>query len=134
VFTNMHRFKYLVDQRAGLGSSSALTVMFGVSDIYLSPNPPDDQQVGQPTRFLDHMFDVWVSRTAFATALSAANGGAGSYKWQAPPPGSGCGTEDADRYVSDSNRDGQFKLSWEWYCRDGKTLARVDPPTRPCPS
>ena len=73
--------------------------MFGVTDTYLDGH--------DPFVFLDRMFFVWMSRTGFPEVLAAANGGAGSYKWQRD-------------HLDAATRDQRFAAAWEHYCRRGQ--------------
>jgi hypothetical protein len=92
-------FAWLAERRRAMGSRSRLTVVFGVTDTYL--NGPD------PFVFLDRMFYVWMTRTGFPEVLAAANGGAGSYKWQRD-------------HLDARTRDERFAAAWEHYCRRGQ--------------
>ncbi len=93
-------FAWLAERRRHLGSHSRLTAVLGVTDDYL--DGPD------PFVFLDRMFFVWMSRTGFPGVLAAANGGAGSYKWQRG-------------HLDSTTRDQRFAAAWEHYCRRGQT-------------
>ena len=92
-------FAWLAERRRQLGSRSRLTAVFGVTDTYL--DGPD------PFVFLDRMFFVWMSRTGFPEVLAAANGGAGSYKWQRD-------------HLEHTERDQRFAAAWDHYCRRGQ--------------
>lgn len=92
-------FAWLAERRRLLGSRSRLAVVFGVTDTYLDGR--------DPFGFLDRMFFVWMSRTGFPGVLAAANGGAGSYKWQRD-------------HVDATTRDQRFADAWEHYCRRGE--------------
>ena len=93
-------FAWLADRRRRLGSRSRMTAVFGVTDTYLDGR--------DPFVFLDRMFFVWMSRTGFPGVLAAANGGAGSYKWQRG-------------HLDSTTRDQRFAAAWEHYCRRGQT-------------
>jgi hypothetical protein len=93
-------FAWLEERRRHLGSRSRLTAVFGVTDTYLDGR--------DPFVFLDRMFYVWMTRTGFPGVLAAANGGAGSYKWQRG-------------HVRAAGRDKRFAASWEHYCLHGQT-------------
>jgi hypothetical protein len=92
-------FAWLAERRRQMGSRSRLTAVFGVTDTYL--DGPD------PFVFLDRMFFVWMSRTGFPGVLAAANGGAGSYKWQRD-------------HLDSTTRDQRFAAAWDHYCRRGR--------------
>jgi hypothetical protein len=92
-------FAWLAERRRQLGSRSRLTAVFGVTDTYL--DGPD------PFVFLDRMFFVWMTRTGFPGVLAAANGGAGSYKWQRD-------------HLDATTRDQRFAAAWDHYCRRGE--------------
>jgi hypothetical protein len=93
-------FAWLAERRRLHGSRSRLTAVFGVTDTYLDGR--------DPFVFLDRMFYVWMTRTGFPGVLAAANGGAGSYKWQRD-------------HVDATTRDQRFAAAWEHYCRRGRT-------------
>ena len=92
-------FAWLAERRRLLGSRSRLTAVFGVTDTYLDGR--------DPFVFLDRMFFVWTTRTGFPEVLAAANGGAGSYKWQRD-------------HLDATTRDQRFAAAWEHYCRGGE--------------
>lgn len=96
-FQNQGRIHWLAERRKGRGSDSHLSVLFGVTDKYVSDYS-----------FLDRMFYVFVNKSGYRGLLLADNGGAGAWKWDAPE-------------LSSSSRDVRFATSWDWYCRQGKT-------------
>jgi hypothetical protein len=91
-------FAWLAERRRELGSRSRLTAVFGVTDDYLDGH--------DPFTFLDRMFFVWMTRTGYPGIIGAANGGAGSYKWQRD-------------HLDSATRDQRFAESWDHYCRQG---------------
>lgn len=93
---NPTRFKWLVDRRAALASSSRLTVVFSVYDADLNRSQKQNA-------FMNHLFWVWRHKTQFPSTINATNGGAGSYKWEG---------------IADTGRDSVFKNAWNYYCRD----------------
>lgn len=95
-------FAWLAERRRLRGSRSRLTAVFGVTDAYLDGR--------DPFVFLDRMFYVWMTRTGFPRVLSAANGGAGSYKWQRD-------------HLDATTRDQRFAAAWEHYCGHGRTFS-----------
>jgi hypothetical protein len=97
------RLRWLAGRRRELGSSSRLTVLFPTTDVA----PVDFLGTAEPDVFLDRMFHVWATRTAFRGLMLADNGGIGTYKW--------------DEKVTDPTRDARFVESWDHYCRDGAT-------------
>jgi hypothetical protein len=104
------RLLWLAARRQEMGSSSRLTTLFPTTDV----RPVDYLGSAEPEVFLDRMFHVWATRTAFRELMLADNGGIGTYKW--------------DEKVSDPVRDTLFVDSWNHYCRDGATTTlRGDP-------
>lgn len=97
-------FAWLAERRGLLGSRSRLTAVFGVTDTYLDGR--------DPFVFLDRMFYVWMTRTGFPAVLAAANGGAGSYKWQRD-------------HLDATTRDQRFAAAWEHYCGRGQTFSHA---------
>lgn len=106
-FGTWKKFAWLVQQRASLGSSSHLSVVFGVTDSMVGTS---DAYI-----FIDRLFYVWVTRSGFPSTLSWENGGAGAYKWEAAT-------------VSSANRDNLFADSYNHYCF-GATESRFPNPT-----
>ena len=76
------------------------------TDVYL--NGP------APAEFLDRMFLVWATRTGFPDVISAANGGAGSYKWQ---------RSHLDARLGEA----AFTGAWYHYCQAGRTTPLAGP-------
>jgi hypothetical protein len=99
-------FAWLHERHRAIGSRSLLTAVFGVTDAYLRGPAPGE--------FLDRMFLVWATRTGFPEVISAANGGAGSYKWQRG-------------HLDPTLRDGAFTAAWDHYCRAGRMTPLVGP-------
>jgi hypothetical protein len=99
-------FGWLDERRRALGSRSRLTAVFGVTDVYLDGPAPAE--------FLDRMFLVWATRTGFPQVIGAANGGAGSYKWQRG-------------HLDARLRDEAFTGAWDHYCRAGRTTPLAGP-------
>ena len=91
------RLHWLAQRRKSRSSDSHLSVMFGVTDKFMSD-----------WTFLDRCFYVFVKYSGYRGLLLADNGGAGSWKW------------DRDALES-SSRDVRFADSWRWYCQQGKT-------------
>ena len=84
--------------------------MFPTTDV----TPLDFLGNAEPEVYLDRIFHVWATRTAFRGLMLADNGGIGTYKW--------------DEKVSNPRRDTHFVRSWNHYCRDGaKTTLRRHP-------
>lgn len=96
-FQNQGRLHWLAERRKSRSSDSHLSVMFGVTDKYVSDYT-----------FLDRMFYVFVNRSGYRGLALASNGGIGSWKWDSPE-------------LSSSARDVRFATSWDWYCRQGQT-------------
>ncbi len=67
------RFKWMVGRRAELGSTSPLSLAFGVTETYLDRSQADV--------FLDRMFYVWRHKSGFGSLLFPGVGGVGAYKW-----------------------------------------------------
>jgi hypothetical protein len=99
-------FAWLAERRRALGSRSRLTAVFGVTDVYLDGPAPSE--------FLDRMFLVWATRTGFPEVIAAANGGAGSYKWQRG-------------HLDPRLRAEAFTAPWDHYCRGGRTTPLAGP-------
>ena len=99
------RLQWLAGRREELRSRSRLTVIFPTTDV----RPVDYLGSTEPEVFLDRMFHVWATRTAFRALMLADNGGIGTYKW--------------DEKVTDPLRDTLFVESWNHYCRDAETTA-----------
>ena len=99
-------FAWLEERRREIGSRSLLTAVFGVTDVYLDGPAPAE--------FLDRMFLVWATRTGFPRVISAANGGAGSYKWQ---------RAHLDARLGDQT----FTAAWYHYCGAGRTTPLAGP-------
>jgi hypothetical protein len=95
-------FAWLSERRRTLGSRSRLTAVFGVTDAYLDGH--------DPFLFLDRMFFVWMTRTGHPEILAAANGGAGSYKWQRD-------------HLDAATRDQRFAAAWRHYCGRGQAYS-----------
>jgi hypothetical protein len=95
-------FAWLAERRRALESRSRLAAVFGVTDTYLDGH--------DPFVFLDRMFFVWMSRTGFPEVLAAANGGAGSYKWQRD-------------HLDATTRDQRFAAAWRHYCGRGQAYS-----------
>ncbi len=102
------RFHWLAQRRESLGSSSALGLLFGVTDTYLTGV--------NPGIFLDRLFYVWRTGSGYPSTLLLANGGPGSWKWHDQSP---------------TSRDELFRQSFEWYSVAGDTSSRLGPV--PCP-
>lgn len=105
------RFRWLMNRRRLKRSDSRITVLFGVTDDGKRPGRAEYMDGPRPAEFLDRLFYVWVSGTPYPEILAAANGGAGSWKW------------DAQAHHTEI-RDEQFAESWNHYCRDGKRSPR----------
>ena len=95
-------FAWLAERRRALGSRSRLTAVFGVTDTYMDGH--------DPFVFLDRMFFVWMSHTGYPEVLAAANGGAGSYKWQRD-------------HLDAATRDQRFAAAWRHYCGRGQAYS-----------
>jgi hypothetical protein len=106
-FGTWKKFAWLAEQRSNLGSSSHLSVVFGVTDSMVGTS---DAYI-----FIDRLFYVWVTRSGFPSTLDWTNGGAGAYKWEAAA-------------VSSANRDNLFADSYNHYCF-GNTSSRFTNPT-----
>ncbi len=94
---------WLMNRRSQLSSQSRVTMMFGVTDAYLSGPTP--------YKYLDRMFYVFRTQSGFPSLMLAAQGGIGSYKWENTPG-------DAQR-VTSTGRDETFRTSWNYYCGGG---------------
>ncbi len=103
---NQKKFAWLVQRRGDMGSSSQLSVVFGVTDSMVGTS---DAYI-----FIDRLFYVWVRRSGFPSILSWENGGAGAYKWEAAT-------------VSSANRDNLFADSFNYYCFGGTDSRFPDP-------
>jgi hypothetical protein len=101
-----HRLDWLMAQRDALGSPSRVTAVFGVTDKGRRPGTQEYLRGRRPAEFLDRIFEVWMTGSGHPELLAAANGGAGSYKW------------DRDA-VSDPSRAGDFVASWRRHCEPG---------------
>lgn len=101
---NLGRFQWLADRRAGRGSQSHLTLLFGVTDAYLDG--------AQPAVFLDRMFYVWATRSGHPSVILQENGGVGAYKWEA-----------AD--VGNTSRDLAFQEAYQHYGVMGLRTSRL---------
>ena len=114
-----HRFDWLMKRRAEKRSHSRITVVFGVTDTAQPPKRGklDFVKGPRPAHFLDRLFFVWMNRSGHPEIISAANGGAGSWKWERAN-------------VSTSGRDDAFVQSWRHYCQQGKRTNRVDDDVR----
>lgn len=113
---SLARYSWLVARKGAKSSTSPLSVVFGVTDRYMSGT--------DPAIYLDRMFYVWATRTNHPEAISIANGGAGAWKWDPNHPPGGFGT-------SSTSRDQAFAESLDWYSVQGKTTSRLGPV--PCP-
>ncbi|MEN9796952.1 MAG: hypothetical protein RL653_648 [Pseudomonadota bacterium] len=102
------RFHWLAQRRTARGSSSQLSLLFGVTDTYLTGT--------HPGIFLDRMFYVWRARSGYPSLLLSGNGGPGAWKWHDQSPAS---------------RDALFRASFEWYVGAGNTSSRLG--QVPCP-
>jgi hypothetical protein len=98
------RFHWLNERRTARGSSSQLSVLFGVTDTYMNG--------AAPAVFLDRMFYVWATRTGHRWAILQANGGPGAWKWDQP-------------YMSNTSRDLAFAESFQHYSVAGLTTSRL---------
>jgi len=94
--SELARFDWLRARRDGRGSTSELSVLFGVIDAYMDGT--------YPAWFLDRMFYVWVDRTDHADLFhrSAGGVGPGAYKWDEPS-------------MSNTSRDLAFYESYQHY-------------------
>ncbi len=90
------RFNWLAQRKIVQSSSSRLTVVFSVYD-------QDLNRTQKQNAFMNHLFYVWRHKTAYPNTLLAANGGAGTYKWES---------------IGDTGRDAVFQSAWNYYCRD----------------
>lgn len=104
------RFVWLMKRRAALGSSSPVTVAFGVTDTYMNG--------ANPAIFLDRMFYVWVTQSGYPSVLGLGNGGPGAWKWAASA-------------VSTSGRDQAFANSYAHYVVAGQKTSLLG--QVPCP-
>lgn len=100
------RFMWLVNRRNSRSSSSRLTAVFAVVDAYL-----DRQQ--RQNAFMNHCLWVWRHKTGYPSTINAANGGAGTYKWET---------------IGDAGRDAVYQTAWNYYCRDFSTGAGAGAP------
>jgi hypothetical protein len=73
------------------------------------PPPPPPRPSASPGWPGLHLF-VWMSRTGFPEVLAAANGGAGSYKWQRD-------------HLDATTRDQRFAAAWRHYCGRGQAYS-----------
>jgi len=97
------RLRWLAGRRQELGSRSRLTVLLPTTDV----RPVDYLGSTEPEVFLDRMFYILASRSAFRALMLSENGGIGTYKW--------------DEKVRNPDRDTLFVEAWNHYCRDGAT-------------
>ena len=102
------RFHWLVGRRTARGSASQMSLLFGVTDTYLTGT--------NPGFFLDRMFYVWRARSGYPSLLLAGNGGPGAWKWHDQSPVS---------------RDALFRESFEWYVAAANLSSRLG--QVPCP-
>ena len=114
--STLARYDWLVARRAAMGSRSPLSVLFGVTDRYMTG--------ASPAVFLDRMFYVWATRTRHPEALDIANGSVGAWKWTPRFVPGGFGT-------SNPSRDLAFSDSVNWYGVAGMRTSRLGPV--PCP-
>lgn len=98
------RFAWLAARRNARGSVSHLSILFGVTDDYMSGT--------NPAKFLDRMFFVWATRSGFRSTMLMANGGVGAWKWDLP-------------YMSNTTRDLAFAQSLQHYSVTGATNSRL---------
>ncbi len=108
----LDRFHWLTVERARLASRSPLTVLFGVTDRYMTGTAP--------AVFLDRMFYVWATRTRHPEVLDIANGSVGAWKWTPRHVDGGFGT-------SNTSRDLAFSESVQWYGVDHMRASRLGP-------
>lgn len=101
--SSMARLNWLLARRTYKGSSSHISLMFGVIDAYMDGT--------YAAWFLDRMFYVTVSQTDNPWIIGAANGGPGAYKWDDPS-------------MSNTSRDLAFYESYEHYVTNGLTSSR----------
>ncbi len=101
--SSLARMNWLLARRTHRGSSSHISVLFGVIDAYMDGT--------YPAWFLDRMFYVFVAQTDNPSLISAANGGPGAYKWDDPS-------------MSNTSRDLAFYESYEHYVTGGSTSSR----------
>ncbi|MFN0249158.1 MAG: hypothetical protein ACKV2T_19900 [Kofleriaceae bacterium] len=114
---SLGRLNWLLARRAGRGSQSYITPLFGVGDVLVGET--------NGAIFLDRMFYVWATRTGHRNMILAANGGPGAYKWQTvaeTPAGYG---------INNTSRDLAFAQSFQHYSVAGLTTSRLGPV--PCP-
>jgi hypothetical protein len=94
------RFRWLAERKAALGSTSQLSMLFGVTDTYMTG-------VG-PAVFLDRMFYVWRAKSGYPSLLLPGNGGPGAWKWQDQSP---------------TSRDAAFAESFDHYVVQGQAAS-----------
>jgi hypothetical protein len=101
--SSLARLNWLIARRTYKGSSSNISVLFGVIDAYMDGT--------YAAWFLDRMFYVFAAQSDNAWVIGAANGGPGAYKWDDPS-------------MSNTSRDLAFYESYEHYVTGGSTSSR----------
>jgi len=90
-----HRFHWLMERRAQLGSNSHVSIEFAVTDGYMNGT--------SPAIFLDRLFYVWRNKSGYGSLIYVGNGGVGAWKWDEPD-------------MSNTSRDEAFAESFNHYC------------------
>ncbi len=102
--SSLARMNWLMKRRSWKGSSSHVSVLFGVTDSYMNGT--------NPAVFLDRIFYVLLTRSYHDWTISLEHGGPGAYKWDSPAMGN-------------SSRDAAFAASWEHYVKGGSQSSRM---------
>jgi hypothetical protein len=102
--SSLARMNWLMARRAYKGSSSHISVLFGVADTYMNGT--------NPGVFLDRMFYVFLTRTYHDWMISMENGGPGAWKWDDPA-------------MSNTSRDASFAASYGHYVVNGSQRSRL---------